>query len=131
MEIIKGVQMMCRYALSGPYKDIYACFICRKSFKQVSRHDLSPEVVAQLEYKCPQCAKSMVSMGQDFQAPKQNDTKQWTKVMMLYRHGFTYHNCGCGAGYRPAELRQLSEFLEQQEAGKGSVGKRLLRRLTS
>ncbi|MEK4369855.1 MULTISPECIES: hypothetical protein [Paenibacillus] len=123
--------MMCRYALSGPYKDIYACFICRKSFKQVSRHDLSPEVVAQLEYKCPQCATSMVSMGQDFQAPKQNDTKQWTKVMMLYRHGFTYHNCGCGAGYRPADLRELSDFLEQQEAGKGSEGKRLLQRLTS
>jgi len=92
---------MCRYALSGPYKDIYACFICRKSFKQVSRHDLSPEVVAQLEYKCPQCATSMVSMGQDFQAPKQNDTKQWTKVMMLYRHGFTYH---AGAGLDIARL---------------------------
>ncbi|WP_413404411.1 hypothetical protein [Paenibacillus amylolyticus] len=28
MEIIKGVQTMCRYAMSGPYKDIYACFIC-------------------------------------------------------------------------------------------------------
>ena len=42
MEIIKGVQTMCRYAMSGPYKDIYACFNCRKSFKQVSRYDLSP-----------------------------------------------------------------------------------------
>lgn len=131
MEIIKGVQMMCRYAMSGPYKDIYACFNCRKSFKQVSRDDLGPEVVAQLEYKCPQCAASMVNMGQDFQAPKQNDTKQWTKVMILYRHGYTFHNCGCGAGYRPADLRELSAFLEQQEAGKGSEGKRLLQRLTS
>lgn len=83
-------------------------------------------MVAQLEYKCPQCATFMVSMGHDFQAPK-----QWTKVMMLYRHGYTYHNCGCGAGYRPADLRELSDFLEQQEAGKGSEGKRLLQRLTS
>lgn len=27
---------MCRYAIYGPYKDIYACFKCRKVFKQTS-----------------------------------------------------------------------------------------------
>ena len=25
---------MCRYASSGPYKDRYACFVCRKAFKR-------------------------------------------------------------------------------------------------
>ncbi|WP_127539321.1 hypothetical protein [Paenibacillus illinoisensis] len=119
---------MCRYAMSGPYKDTYACFDCRKSFKQTSRHDLAPEVYERLECKCPQCAAPMVSMGKDFRAPKQSDLKQWKKVATLYRHGFTYHSCGCGPGYRPAELRELAEFLEKS-VHKRSEGERLLLRL--
>lgn len=31
---------MCRYAIYGPYKDIYACFKCRKVFKQTSASKL-------------------------------------------------------------------------------------------
>ncbi|MGF6355964.1 phage FluMu protein Com [Paenibacillus sp. 4624] len=119
---------MCRYAISGPYKEIYACFNCRKSYKQVSPYDLSKETAARLEHKCPQCAEVMVNMGHDFQAPKQTDIKQWTKVMTLYQHGVTYHNCGCGAGYRPTELREVPEFLEQQAAGRRSEGEKLLHR---
>lgn len=30
---------MCRYAMSGPYKRHYACFSCRKAFKQPSIED--------------------------------------------------------------------------------------------
>ncbi|WP_153977650.1 hypothetical protein [Paenibacillus xylanilyticus] len=119
---------MCRYAMSGPYKDTYACFDCRKSFKQTSRHDLVPEVYERLEFKCPQCAAPMVSMGKDFRAPKQSDLKQWKKVAILYRHGITFHSCGCGPGYRPAELRQLPEFLEKS-VHKRSKGEQLLLRL--
>ncbi|WP_427051080.1 hypothetical protein [Paenibacillus sp. TC-CSREp1] len=120
---------MCRYAMSGPYKEIYACFNCRKSLKQASPYDLSPEAAGSMEYKCPQCAEVMVNMGHDFQAPKQRDIKQWTKVITLYRHGVTYHNCGCGAGYRPADLREVPDFLEKQAVGQRSEGEKLLYRL--
>ncbi|CAI6017246.1 hypothetical protein PAECIP112173_00110 [Paenibacillus sp. JJ-100] len=119
---------MCRYAMSGPYKEIYACFNCRKSFKQVSPYDLSPETTGIPEHKCPQCAEIMVNMGQDFQAPKQKDIKQWTKVMTLYRHGITYHSCGCGAGYRPAHLREVPIFLEKYASSRRSEGEKLLHR---
>ncbi len=119
---------VCRYAMSGPYKEVYACFNCRKSYKQVSPYDLSKETAARLEHKCPQCAEIMVNMGHDFQAPKQTDIKQWKKVITLYQHGITYHNCGCGAGYRPAELREVPGFLEQQAAGRRSEGEKLLHR---
>lgn len=120
---------MCRYAMNGPYKEVFACFACRKSFKQTSKYDLEPGIYETLEPVCPQCGTPMHSMGQDFRAPKQKDAKQWAKVIALYEHGFTYHNCGCGAGYRPAEPRELPAFLEEHASRKRSDGERLLQRL--
>ena len=38
---------------------------------------------------------------------------------------------GAGLDIALVDLRELSDFLEQQEAGKGSEGERLLQRLTS
>ncbi|REK77040.1 hypothetical protein DX130_08535 [Paenibacillus paeoniae] len=103
---------MCRYAIYGPYKDIFACFGCRKSFKQTSTADLNPEQISKLNYKCPQCHEPMVNMGHDFKAPKQIDKNQWRKVKLLYDHGIAYHSCGCdGPGYRPTSMREVQDFL--------------------
>ena len=55
----------------------------------------------------------MSDMGFDFKAPKKTDSKQWEKVKLLFRNGFTFHSCGCGPGLRPAELAQVKEFLEE------------------
>jgi len=107
--------MMCRYAMYGPYKDIYACFTCRKVFKQISANELNKAENSDREYKCPQCGAAMNDMGHDFKAPKQNDVKQWTKVEILYKHGFTYHSCGCGGpGYRPARLTEVEDFFNKE-----------------
>lgn len=106
---------MCRYAFNQ-YKDHYACFTCRKMFRQPHSGDLArPGHVAageQRVVKCPQCGEAMRSMGLDFKAPPQDDVKQWKKVEILFQHGFTFHSCGCcGPGLRPAELRDVQEFL--------------------
>jgi hypothetical protein len=72
----------------------------------------------------------MASMGLDFKAPKKTDKKQWQKVELLYKHGFTYHSCGCcGPGLRPAELRDVEGFLKNNLPE--SQGNRLLQRIAT
>ena len=119
---------MCRYAMYGPYKDIYACFDCRKSYKQRSAVELSEQDVKNRKYLCPQCRKPMANMGHDFKAPKHSDIKQWKKVKILYQEGITYHSCGCGGpGYRPKSLREVNEFLDNRF--EPNEGKRILKRI--
>lgn len=122
---------MCRYACAI-YKMPFACFDCRKSFKQPNVHDLPDHIRKEITgpriCKCPQCGKPMASMGHDFKPPKQNDIKQWQKVEILYQHGFAFHSCGCcGPGFRPAELRDVEEFLQGQKSP--SEGEQLLAKI--
>ncbi|MDR6880803.1 hypothetical protein [Bacillus sp. 3255] len=121
---------MCRYAIYGPYKGIFACFNCRKVFKQVSDLELSGTEIGNRQYKCPQCSDIMNDMGHDFKAPKQDDKKQWAKVELLYKSGFAYHSCGCnGPGYRPAKLSEVEEFVNRNKIFK-SAGEALLQKLS-
>lgn len=111
---------MCRYG-ETTYKEPFACFDCRKVFKQTSRWELPESQRLQVgearNVRCPQCGKNMADMGFDFKAPKQGDLKQWEKVRLLYEHGFNFYSCGCcGPGYRPKELREVSEFLESSQS---------------
>lgn len=108
---------MCRYGMYGPYKDIYACFNCRKVFKQTSGYELSETDNQNRKYKCPQCGEIMKDMGHDFKAPKQSNIKQWAKVEILFNNGFTYHSCGCGGpGYRPTKLSEVADFINDRTA---------------
>lgn len=104
---------MCRYAMYGPYKQHYACFHCRKSFKWPrDAHRAPPAERTPAEVKCPQCGEPMARMGLDFQVPRQRDTRQWRTVERLFQRGYAYHSCGCGGpGYRPRTPRELAEFL--------------------
>jgi len=121
---------MCRYGMHT-YKEPFACFDCRKSFKQTHRCELpksrrppegEPRVVP-----CPQCGKPMAHLGHDFKAPPRHDVKQWEKIRVLFRHGFAFHACGCGGpGYRPEHLREVEAFVATQKPV--SEGERLLRR---
>jgi len=116
---------MCRYAEYGPCKEKWACFKCRKSFKQTNRIELvRPMPVAQDGSRlvlCPQCKSPMHDMGLDFKAPKQTDVEQWKKVEALHGHGYTYHSCGCnGPGPRPSSLKDVPAFLKQQEQAAAS-----------
>lgn len=121
---------MCRYGMHT-YKEPFACFDCRKSFKQINSCELpmcrrpaegEPRVVP-----CPQCGKPMADMGHDFKAPATRDVKQWEKVRVLFQHGFAFHSCGCGGpGYRPKHLREVEAFVASQRTV--SEGERLLRR---
>jgi hypothetical protein len=117
---------MCRYALNGPYRDHYACFACRKSFKWPHDPDVDPSTLP--APICPQCRGPVEAMGLDFKAPPMDDGKQWQKVRILADHGIRYASCGCGGpGPRPELLRDVEAFL----AGSlpRSEGEELLRRI--
>lgn len=107
---------MCRYAMST-YKPHYACFNCRKSFKRRLLHDINRELHSindSVSAKCPECTKTMVDMGKDFEAPKKNDIKAWEHIQNLYTSGITFHSCGCtGPGYIPKDKDALLSYLEK------------------
>ena len=122
---------MCRYGMYGPYKFHYACFTCRKMFRQVNSYDrelyaafdaemVGSEAQRRLHVEkrvclCPQCRQPMHNMGFDFKAPRQTDIKQWRKVELLHAHGYAYHSCGCsGPGYRPKTLKEVPAFLAEE-----------------
>ncbi len=122
---------MCRYGQST-YKEPFACFDCRKSFKQTSRWELPNHLrVAPGEERvvlCPQCRKPMADMGHDFKPPRTDDLQQWKNVQLLFEAGFSYHSCGsCGPGYRPSDLKEVTAFIESQRDP--SEGELLLKRI--
>ncbi|MBI4731131.1 MAG: hypothetical protein HY781_03195 [Chloroflexi bacterium] len=122
---------MCRYAFHT-YKEPFACFDCRKVFKQTSRWELPPgqrpEPGQERIVLCPQCRQPMADMGHDFKAPKSSNIKQWEKLRILYEHGFNFFSCGCcGPGYRPAELQEVYTFIQSNRPK--SDGERLLERI--
>ena len=58
------------------------------------------------QYKCPDCATEMFSIGLDFRAPKKSKIKEWKIIRSMYEVGNTFHTCGCdGPGYIPKNGR--------------------------
>lgn len=113
---------MCRYA-QYVYKMRFACFDCRKAFKEANP-DYEGTVV------CPQCGTTMAAMGLDFKPPRQTDTKAWAVVKQLSKAGVGFYSCGCnGPGYRPRNIREVDAFLDRVLASRKSPGEKLLKRL--
>lgn len=108
---------MCRYA-QYVYKEHYACFRCRKMFRQPMRHEMARPIGREEKrvVPCPQCRQAMTNLGKDFKAPRQTDIKQWQKVQELHANGYSFGSCGCGGpGPRPATLQQVEPFLTEQQ----------------
>jgi hypothetical protein len=66
-------------------------------------------------------------MGLDFKPPPRKDKEHWEVVEFLFRHGFEYHSCGCGHGYRPSRWREIESFLDAHLCL--SEGQRLLAKI--
>jgi hypothetical protein len=131
---------MCRYAYKI-YKPHYACFACRKAFKQPFQYEsvtqktahggycYTSKIVSNDQPTCPECRQPMHHMGHEFKAPKQNNKKQWKKVQQLFFAGFAHHSCGCGgSGAYPRQLREIPEFIRQHRSQ--NVGQKLLERFS-
>jgi DNA-directed RNA polymerase subunit RPC12/RpoP len=77
---------MCRYGLSGPYKEHYACFTCRKAFKRRLLEDVDPDG-SDRPARCPQCGGPMANMGLDFAPPPMRDRRAWGVLSELWMVG--------------------------------------------
>jgi DNA-directed RNA polymerase subunit RPC12/RpoP len=124
---------MCRYA-GKTYKSHYACFKCRKSFKQTDSHDiylrLKKEMTGSLKgddrklselyneienrlIKCPECGNVMADLGRELKAPKKTAVKEWKIIEGLYKIGKHFHTCGCdGIGYIPQNPKDYEVYLK-------------------
>ena len=97
----------------------YACFVCRKAFKQ-SWTAWTDDAVANV---CPECSRPMTYMGTAFRAPKQSNLNQWKKAELLLEAGFHFTKDG---GPKPRTLKDVPAFLEAHRLAKRSPGERLL-----
>ena len=117
-----------RYLATGRYKEHFACFRCRKCYKQPPLSDL-PETERPLPGQvrvvlCPQCRAPMVDVGKDFEAPRRSAVKQWKLAEKLYEHGIPLAG---GQTLNAAELSDMDTLLENR--GAFTEGQRLLRKI--
>jgi DNA-directed RNA polymerase subunit RPC12/RpoP len=116
---------MCQRARFTYVKRHFACFHCRKSFKQSYRGELKSGE-SDRPFRCPECGVPMKNMGADFKAPRQCDSKQWLKVEILESFGIVYQmGCCDGPGDRPAVLREVEEFLVARGLPRAAVRLRI------
>ena len=115
--VIQLGKPMCRYAMYGPYKNHFACFRCRKAFKQTSEYDWNNP---HLDYKnhvfkCPDCKIEMADMGMDFRAPKKSNVKAWKRLETAYKIGHAFQTCGCnGPGFIPTDQTEYRDYLRNR-----------------
>jgi hypothetical protein len=64
----------------------FACFDCRKSFKQPGSSNWDSNV-PERPFPCPDCKKPMVRLGRYFKAPPSRSLKAWREVERLYLSG--------------------------------------------
>jgi hypothetical protein len=95
------------YEITGRLQH-YACFRCRKAFKQ--GFPRAGEAIL-----CPQCRQPMTNMGTDFKAPAQRERRQWQKVQQLAQAGVRFFPVGSTGtpGDRPATLAEVPAFLRR------------------
>jgi hypothetical protein len=70
----------------------FACFGCRKSFKQQGSSNWD-DLIPKRPFPCPNCKKPMVRLGKHFKAPRTNAIRAWREVVRLYQTGERFDRC--------------------------------------
>jgi len=107
--------------LRGMHMQHFACFGCRKAFKQRGSEGavaVGAAAPPPRDFPCPECGRPMPVMGRDFEAPPQRDRKGWLAAEVLHSFGVAFEPGICGPGFRPRALREVVAFL----AGRGHDG---------
>jgi hypothetical protein len=71
---------------SATNKVHFACFACRKTFKQPGSSNWDSNV-PQRPFPCPDCKQPMARMGRYFKAPPRRSVKAWSRVEAAYLGG--------------------------------------------
>jgi hypothetical protein len=119
--IVRGID------LRDLHKQHFACFHCRKAFKQRgSEEPVAVAVAAPLRpFPCPECGRPMAVMGRDFEAPPQRDRTEWLVAELLQSFGVIFEPGICGPGHRPHKLREAVAFLAERGHDAGVVEERV------
>lgn len=89
------------------YLSHYACFACRKSFKQDPWNE-------SLSHKCPECSEELHDMGRNFRPPKKLDKNSWEVVRRLYQAGFRFFGSGSHSDPDlPTMLSEVEQFVNE------------------
>ncbi len=88
----------------------FACFACRKSFKQQGSSNWNADV-PQREFPCPECKLPMVRLGRYFKAPTQRALKQWLKVELLHSYGEKFESGNSGLARHCHTLSETVSYL--------------------
>ncbi|MCP9494435.1 MAG: DUF433 domain-containing protein [Pyrinomonadaceae bacterium MAG19_C2-C3] len=117
LELPLNYRYMNDYPRKKFWKMQYACFNCRKTYKQTIPY-LRPRELDRERF-CPQCRSRMWMMGVAFKAPKQTNIKQWTKVETLIRSGFIFHSTHYGwkVPKVPREVKPFLRWIKQKSEG--------------
>jgi hypothetical protein len=71
---------------TGTNRVHFACFVCRKTFKQPGSSNWDSNVPDR-PFPCPECKQPMARMGRHFKAPRQRAVRAWQEVERLYLAG--------------------------------------------
>ena len=71
---------------SATNKVHFACFFCRKTFKQLGSSTWDSNV-PERPFPCPDCQRPMARMGRNFKAPPRRSVKDWERVEAAYLGG--------------------------------------------
>jgi hypothetical protein len=67
----------------------FACFACRKAFKQVGSSTWDAKVPRR-PFPCPECKQPMARMGRYFKAPPKRAVRAWREVQEKYLRGVRF-----------------------------------------
>lgn len=88
----------------------FACFACRKAFKQRGSSNWDPDV-PQRPFPCPECKQPMQRFGRYFQPPPQRAARQWLKVELLFHFGERFESGTLALGNRCRTLHDTVAYL--------------------
>jgi hypothetical protein len=91
------------------HKQHFACFACRKAFKQPGLEEIGIE--ADRPFPCPQCQQPMTLMGRDFQAPSIRAVKEWHLLELLRSFGVVFEPGHTQPKTQPRTLHEAEAFL--------------------
>jgi len=93
------------YHRGADYLSHFACFACRKSFKQVPLNESLPHV-------CPECSGELRDMGRNFRPPKKAAKNTWEVARRIYEAGFRFFGSGSHTDPDlPTSLREVDQFI--------------------
>jgi hypothetical protein len=111
---------------SATNKVHFACFDCRKTFKQPESSNWNSAIPLR-PLDCPNCKQPMVRLGRHFQAPPQRAARQWLKVELLHAFGERFEAGNSGLAAKCDTLASTIRYLVDAGHAEAAVRKQLER----